>query len=107
MDKENLVHKHNGILLSHKNQHIWINSDEVDEPRTYYMEWSGQKEIDKYPSLTHIYTRNLEKQYWRIYLQVNNGETDIENRLVDMGRGEERVKCMERVTWKLILPYVR
>ena len=22
-----------------------------------------------------------------------------------MGRGEERVRCMERVTWKLTLPY--
>ena len=30
-----------------------------------------------------------------------------QNRLMDMGRGEERVRCMERVTWKLTLPYVR
>ena len=37
----------------------------------------------------------------------NNGETDIENRLMDMGRGEERVRCMERVIWKLTLPYVK
>jgi len=29
------------------------------------------------------------------------------NRLVDMGRGEERVRCMERVTWKLTLPCVK
>ena len=36
-----------------------------------------------------------------------NGETDRENRLMDIGRGEERVKCMERVTWKLTLPYVK
>ena len=26
---------------------------------------------------------------------------------MDMGRGEERVRCMERVTWKLTLPYVK
>ena len=26
-------------------------------------------------------------------------------RLMDMGRGQERVRCMERVTWKLKLPY--
>ena len=26
---------------------------------------------------------------------------------MDMGRGEERVRCLERVTWKLILPYVK
>ena len=26
---------------------------------------------------------------------------------MDVGRGEERVTCMERVTWKLTLPYVK
>ena len=26
---------------------------------------------------------------------------------MDMGRGEERVRCMERVAWKLTLPYVK
>ena len=48
------------------------------------------------------------------YLQGSNGETDIENRFTDienrftdMGRGEERVRCMGRVTWKLTLPYVK
>ena len=42
-----------------------------------------------------------------MYLQGSNGETDIEDRLMDMGRGEERVRRMERVTWKLTLPYAR
>ena len=36
-----------------------------------------------------------------------NGETDKQNRLVDMGGGKERVRCMERVTWKLTLPYIK
>ena len=40
-------------------------------------------------------------------LKSNNGETDMENRLMDMGRGEERMRCMERVTWKLTLTYVK
>ena len=40
MDQEVVVHIHNGILLSHKKEHIWVSSDEVDEPRTYYTEWS-------------------------------------------------------------------
>ena len=31
----------------------------------------------------------------------------LENRLMGMGRGEERVRCMERVTRKLTLPYVK
>ena len=28
-------------------------------------------------------------------MQDSNGDTDIENRLMDMGRWEERVRCME------------
>ena len=47
-----LIHIHNGILLSHKKEHIWISSDEVDEPRTYCTEWS---ESNKYRILMHIY----------------------------------------------------
>ena len=37
----------------------------------------------------------------------SNGETDTENRLMDMGRGEEGVSCMERVTWTCTLPLVK
>ena len=40
-------------------------------------------------------------------LHSSNGETGIENKRKDMGRGEESVRCMERVTWKLTLPYVK
>ena len=40
----------------------------------------------------------------RISLQGSSGETDIENRLMDMGRGEQRVRCMERVTWNVTFP---
>ena len=35
----------------------------------------------------NTYIWNLEKWYWRIYLQGNSGETDIENRLMDMDEG--------------------
>ena len=51
--------------------------------------------------------QNLERWYQIIYLQGSNGKVDIENRLMDMGRAEERVRCVERVTWKVILPYVK
>ena len=33
--------------------------------------------------------------------------SNVENRLTDMGRGEERVRCMLRVTWTLTLPCVK
>jgi len=39
--------------------------------------------------------------------RATNRETDIEKRLIDMERRRERVRCMERVTWKLTLPYVK
>ena len=32
---------------------------------------------------------------------------DTENRLVDLGRGEESVRCVERAAWKLTLPCVK
>ena len=54
-----------------------------------------------------MYIRNPEKWYLRIYLQGSSGETDVENRLMVIGREEERVRYMERVTWKLALPYVK
>ena len=50
---------------------------------------------------------NLERWYWWTYLQGSDGDTDIENRLMDMVGGIERVVCMERVTWKHTLPYVK
>ena len=51
MDKEVVVHIHNGILLSHKKEYIWVNSNEVDEPRAYYTEWSkSERKI----MLTHM-----------------------------------------------------
>ena len=40
MDKEVVVHIRNGILLSYKKEHIWVSSNELDEPGTYYTEWS-------------------------------------------------------------------
>ena len=55
----------------------------------------------------NAYMRNLEKWYRRIYLQGSNGETDIENRLMDVDRGEESMRCMKRETWKLTLLHVK
>ena len=97
---------YNGILLSHKKEHNWVNSNEVDEPRAYYTEWS-QSERERKILYANAYIWDLERWYRIIYFQGNNRETDIENRLMDTGRGEERVRCMERVTWKLTLPYVK
>ena len=68
----------------------WMNLESIMQSEV------NQKEKDKNRILTHIW--NLEKWYGRIYLHSNNAETDIENKLMDLGRGEERARCMERVT---------
>ena len=54
MNKEAVVHIHNGILLSHKKECIWLSYKGVDEPRAYYTEWN-EWETDKYRILMHIY----------------------------------------------------
>ena len=68
----------------------WMNLEPIIQSEV------SQKEKEKYHILMDIY--NLERGYQGIYLQGSNGQTDIENRLMDMGRGEETVRCMEGVT---------
>ena len=69
MDKEIVVNTQNGILLSHKNECLWVSSNEVDGPRTYYTEWS-ESENDKYHILTHILEKAMATHSsvlaWRI-----------------------------------------
>ena len=77
----------------------WMNLEPIIQSEV------SQKKKDKYRILTHIY--RIQKNGTEEPLQGNNGETDIENKLMDMGRGEVRVKGMEIVTWKLTLPYVK
>ena len=80
MDKEVVVHIHNGILLSHKRNTFesilmrWMNLEPI------ILSEVSQKEKDKYRILTHIYgiqkdgteeftyRAAVEKQTWRIDL---------------------------------------
>ena len=107
MDKEVVVHIYTMEHYSAKKRNAfesvlmrWMNLETVIQS-----EVKSQKEKDKYRILTHIY--RIQKNGTEEPLQGNNGETDIENKLMDMGRGEERVRCMERVTWKLTSPYIK
>ena len=64
-----------------------------------------QKEKYKYCILTHIY--GIQKNGTEEFIYRVAMKKQTENRLMDMGRWEERVRCMERVTWELTLPYVK
>ena len=59
MDKEAVVHIYSGILHSHKRECIWFSSNEVDESRAYYTEWS-KSEREEQISYINAYTWNLE-----------------------------------------------
>ena len=77
----------------------WINTDPITQSEV------SQKEKDKY-TLKHIY-RIWKNDIEEFYLPGSNGEIDIENKLMDLGREEERVRYMESITWNLTLPYAK
>ena len=87
MDKEAVVHVHNGILLSHKKGCIWVSANEVNKSTAYYTEWNKSEEKNKYPILRHIW--NLERWYWWTYLPGSNGDANTD-RLMDKGGGSRR-----------------
>ena len=82
MDKEAVVHTYNGILLSHEKERVWVSSNEVDETRAYYTEWS-KSEREKQISYINTYMWNLEKWYRWPFLQSRNGDTGVDNRYMD------------------------
>ena len=61
MDKEDVAHIYNGILLSHKEKRNWVICSEVDGPRVCHTEWS-QSEREKQKPYANIYIWNLKKK---------------------------------------------
>ena len=76
MDKEDVVHIYNEILLSHKKE--WNNTicSNMDGPRNYHSKWS-QRQMSY--GNTYIYNLKKKKAYKRTYLQNRNRLTDFEN----------------------------
>ena len=59
MDKEDVAHIYNGILLSHKKERNWVIYRDVDGPRDCHTEWS-KSEREKQISYINVYMWNLE-----------------------------------------------
>ena len=85
MDKDVVGHIYNEILLNYKKEHIWVSSNEVDEPRANYTEWS-KSERERQTSYINIYIWNLERWYQWSCMQGTKENTDIKNKLLDTVR---------------------
>ena len=74
---------------------VWVNSG------SWW--WTGR------PGVLHFTGSQRVGHDWATELNWTEliGETDVENRLMDMGRGEEKVRCIERATWNLKLSYAQ
>ena len=87
MDKEDVAHIYNGILLSHKKEQKWVIFRDVDEPIECHMEWS-KSEREKQILYIKAYMCNLEKWYRWTSLLGRNRETDVEKKRVDTKEGK-------------------
>ena len=78
----------------------WMNPEPIIQSEV------SQKEKDKYRILMHIHgiqKDGTDEFICKAAMKKQTQRTD----LWAQGRGKERVRCMERVTWKLTLPYVK
>ena len=66
-------------------EEIWVSSSAMDETGVCYTERS-KSEREKQISYLNAYIWNLERWYWWTCLQGRNGDTDVENRLVNTVR---------------------
>ena len=70
----------------------------------------SQKEHDKYHTLTHVCEHIYMESRKMVPKNLFAGQpwrNRHREQTMHMGRGEERVRRMERVTWKPTLPYVK
>ena len=78
----------NGILLSHKKERIWVSSNEVEEPRAYYTEWSKSE-------------REQQMLYINAYISVQFKHSVISNTLGPHGLHHTRPPCPSPSQWTL------
>ena len=69
MDKEDVVHIYNGILLSHKEE--WNNAicSNVDGPRDYHTKWS-KSDRERQTSWYRIYVEPKKKKKKKIQMNL-------------------------------------
>ena len=78
MDKEDMVHMYNGILLSHRKEWNKAICSNMEGPRDY--KWSRSNTIG--------YSFYVESKIWHRWTYLQNRLTDIDNRL-EVAKGKE------------------
>ena len=81
-----------------KKDQTWIRSNEVDETRVYYTEWSKSER-----KINTVYTWNLKRYYWQSYLQGSRRDTIF---LDTVGEGDSGMRW-ENNTETYTLEYVK
>ena len=95
MDKEAVVHIHNGILLSFKKEHIWVNSNEADETGAYFTEWSkSEREIAI--EYIHTYIWNLKTVMMILHTKQQKRHRCKEQTFGPCGKREDGVILREQ-----------
>ena len=99
-----------GLMLTTRVKHLFIYSAIKRNPfESVLKRWMNlepiiqsevsQKEKDKYRILTHIY--GIQKNGSEEFTYRQQWRNRHREQTYGHGRGEERVRCMERVTWEL------
>ena len=81
LDKEDIVHRYNGLLFSHKKEWNNVICSNTDGPRDYYAKWS-KSDRKRQISYDITYIESKKKLYKLIYLQNRNRPTNFENKLM-------------------------
>ena len=81
MDKEDVVHIYNGILLSHKREQNNAICSNMNGPRNCHTEWN-KSDTEREISDDITYMWNFFKAYKWTYLQNRSRVMDVENKLM-------------------------
>ena len=80
MDKEDMVHIYNGLLLSHKKEQNNAICSDMDGPRDCHTEWIKSDRERQILYITYMW--NLKKWYMWTYVQNRNRVTYVEKKLM-------------------------
>ena len=101
VDKEDVEHVHNGVLLSHEKERNNGICSNMDGPRNYHAEWS-QSDNETPPSNALTDMWNLKKGHNEFLGRTDTDSQTLKNMVSKWGRlgGRGVVGCTKDLGWK-------